>query len=573
MTNRLASYMIFALAVFMAGFISLGVAFTVTPLTSDTAEMAIITHGIQTYGPSWLENWVFPPDNQLLTLLPFAFLFYHLAGISLSTIVVQGWLIFFVNAMLTTLIVGYITQSIYAATVTAVLALLANPQTIGGVAMLAFPITHNIAWTFALLATWLLLKRLSGTRKYSMLIAVLTIAGVVSDPWFFAAFLAPAMFLVWKHEKWGLEARGDPSKLLWILLSSFMIGEMANLFLHHAGVMLPNGDPIAPPALFIKHIPLLLRGVLLLFTGTANLPSGYHLLLVLTLILSALIIAVLLIKCRTFLSTRHKLAILFFTLSIASISVAYVTTGFAIDIGSTRFLINIFYSAIALFVIAAFDTGFVRWRSRFRWKAANYAITSALLSYVSITTISIANVPLHYQADGNVARYEYGLSRFLVQHKLAYGYGPYFNGVNTLLLDALSKSLITAVPVNCNMGLIEPFFGGGGNNRWVNKDADANASRQFFVFRNGAQRYESCAQRNLGDPSVIYHYSDFDIYVYDRNLMPDMLHNEITQRQMWEANNIKKNRNGIVKVCKALDINDRGIQDAYTWLLVHGLAT
>ena len=97
----------------------------------------------------------------MLSLLPFAEIYYALAGVSGSTIIIQGWVIFVVNAALTGLLVKEASGSWKWGAIAWFLALLANPEAIGQPAILAYPVTHNSVWAFGLLGAYGLIRYLT----------------------------------------------------------------------------------------------------------------------------------------------------------------------------------------------------------------------------------------------------------------------------------------------------------------------------------------------------------------------------------------------------------------------------
>ncbi|MDA8152978.1 MAG: hypothetical protein M0003_09755, partial [Acidithiobacillus sp.] len=151
MAKRWALWGLFAVLSVAALISSLGTAFQTLPLNPDMAEMALIYQGIVHHGWRFPFTWRFTQDNQILSLLPFALIFYALAGVSGASIIIQGWLIFVVNALLTGLLVKVATKSWRWAGLAWLLALLASPMAIGQPAILAYPVTHNSVWAFGLL--------------------------------------------------------------------------------------------------------------------------------------------------------------------------------------------------------------------------------------------------------------------------------------------------------------------------------------------------------------------------------------------------------------------------------------
>uniref|UniRef100_E6QB19 Uncharacterized protein n=1 Tax=mine drainage metagenome TaxID=410659 RepID=E6QB19_9ZZZZ len=90
MAKRWALWGLLAVLSVAALISSLGTAFQTLPLNPDMAEMALIYQGIVHHGWRFPFTWRFNQDNQFLSLLPFALIFYALAGVSGASIVIQG---------------------------------------------------------------------------------------------------------------------------------------------------------------------------------------------------------------------------------------------------------------------------------------------------------------------------------------------------------------------------------------------------------------------------------------------------------------------------------------------------
>ena len=86
MGKRWVFWGLFALLSVAALISSLGTAFQTIPLNLDMAEMALIYNGSVHHGWTFPFTWRFTQDNQILSLLPFALIFYALAGVSGTSI-------------------------------------------------------------------------------------------------------------------------------------------------------------------------------------------------------------------------------------------------------------------------------------------------------------------------------------------------------------------------------------------------------------------------------------------------------------------------------------------------------
>ena len=545
---------------------SLGTAFQTLPLDSDTAEMAIIANGIANHGLDWLIHWQFPPDNQILTLLPVATLYYWVFGTSLTAIILQGWLIFFANAVITSVIVKDVTKSLFSGFMAFFLALVANPQAVGSPTILAFPISHNIAWFWGLLGAYGLIRFISGRSNGLLLVALTVIVGTISDPWFTAAFTIPAMIISWKARKWFHTELHRKSVVIKIIAICFAFGEIVSMALHYFGFFLPNGDPIASLGLLIKHIPILVKSLLLMFSFTPIPNDGPFMVLWVLYAVTAAMTAFILFRLKTTDDNVERVAIRFFIMSISTISFAFIVTGFAQNIYASRFLVNVYYSVIIIISITVH-----RCWANINRENRMLSISScvALICYIALTGHLITKNGIRYNVSIN-ERNPNIITTFLEKKHLDYGFGPYFQNVNTMLLNVASSGNVTAVPISCNMGYMTPFFGGGGNKLWLSPDKSV-IHNQFVVFRRGDIRYNQCIKNNAGIPDKVYHIDNWTIFKYHKNLTPMTLENVKIKHEAWVSDNIKRNRIGITKVCKQLGINQRWIQSAYGWLLAHGV--
>ncbi|WP_248885902.1 hypothetical protein [Acidithiobacillus acidisediminis] len=561
-----AAFAVLSVAVLVS---SLGTAFQTLPLDSDTAEMAIIANGITNHGLDWLIHWQFPPDNQILSLLPVATLYYWIFGTSLTAIILQGWLIFFANAVITSVIVKDVTKSLFSGFMAFFLALVANPQTVGSPTILAFPISHNIAWFWALLGAYGLIGYISGRSNGLLLVALTVIIGTISDPWFTAAFTIPAMIISWKARRWFHTELHRKSVVIKIIAICFVFGEIVSMALHYFGIFLPNGDPIASLGLLIKHIPILAKSLLLMFSFTPIPNDGPFMVLWVLYAVTAAMTAFILFRLKVAEDNFTRITIRFFMLSISTILVAFIVTGFAQNIGASRFLVNVYYSVIVIISISVHRCwANIRHENKIQ-NAFCIAPGIALMCYIMLTVHLIVGTGMRFNVSKNERTLNI-LVHFLEEKHLNYGFGPYFQNVNTMLLNVVSSENVTGVPVSCNMGYMTPFFGGGGNKLWLSPDKSV-IHNQFVVFRRGDVRYNQCIKNNAGIPNKVYHIDNWTIFGYHKNLTPMTLENVKIKHEAWVRYNIKRNRIGITKVCKQLGINQRWIQSAYGWLLAHGI--
>jgi len=185
MIRRWALWGLFSILSIAALISSLGTAFQTLPLNPDMAEMALIYQGVVHHGWRFPFSWRFNQDNQFLSLLPFALIYYAVAGVSGAAIVVQGWSIFVVNCIFSGFLARVITESWKLGWLAFFITLIANPFAIGQPGILAYPVSHNSVWIFGLIGIIAIITYIKKHCSRSLIILTLAVfVGTVSDPWF-----------------------------------------------------------------------------------------------------------------------------------------------------------------------------------------------------------------------------------------------------------------------------------------------------------------------------------------------------------------------------------------------------
>ncbi|MHB1737798.1 MAG: hypothetical protein ACYCQM_14755 [Acidithiobacillus sp.] len=258
MAKRWALWGLFAVLSVAALISSLGTAFQTLPLNPDMAEMALIYQGTIHHGWRFPFTWRFTQDNQTLSLLPFALIFYALAGVSGASIIIQGWLIFVVNAVLTGVLVKVATKSWRWAGLAWLLTLLASPMAIGQPAILAYPVTHNSVWAFGLLGAIGLIRYFTDRPGWALpLLLVCVGVGTISDPWFDAAFTAPVLLLAWKSPKWFQTDKATRRALIKAVIITYIAGRIAYFGLELLHMVPGRGIGFASLSAMLHHLVLL----------------------------------------------------------------------------------------------------------------------------------------------------------------------------------------------------------------------------------------------------------------------------------------------------------------------------
>ncbi|MBU2758836.1 hypothetical protein [Acidithiobacillus sulfurivorans] len=543
---------------------SLGTAFQTLPLNPDMAEMALIYQGIVHHGWRFPFTWRFTQDNQILSLLPFALIFYALAGVSGASIIIQGWLIFVVNAVLTGLLVKVATKSWRWAGLAWLLALLASPMAIGQPTILAYPVTHNSVWVFGLLGAIGLIRYFTDRPGWALpLLLVCVGVGTISDPWFDAAFTAPVLLLAWKSPKWFQADKTTRRALIKAVIITYIAGRIVYFGLELLHMVPGRGVGFASLSAILRHLVLLAKstGILL---QLYPFPSSELTWMLWGVYLVGLCGAVILsFQARQQISPAVKVLLAFSWLSIGIIATAFVLTNFAHGIWASRFLVNVFYLAI----VALVTFGAVRCFAGSNLTKLLLLIT--LIGYVMLGLAAIDHANWRYTSNWAGI---HSLAKWFVTHNLYNGYGQYFEA-GAPLLGIASNEGITARPLSCNTGYLIPRLSSGDDQFWFGAVAlPSSQEPQFVVFDQADHKWARCTIKSFGNPDMKFKHGALDIWVYRHDLSQQLIMAHDDFKHKWMLMNIENNRKAITKVGTTLGISSWWAQNAYTWLLKKGIA-
>ena len=564
MAKRWTLWGLFAVLSVAALISSLGTAFQTLPLNPDMAEMAMIYNGTVHHGWMFPFTWRFTQDNQVLSLLPFAEIYYALAGVSGSTIIIQGWLIFVVNAALTGMLVKVATKSWRWAWLAWLLALLASPMAVGQPAILAYPVTHNSVWAFGSLGAIGLIRYFTDRPKWALpLVLACVFVGTVSDPWFDAAFTAPVLLLAWKSPKWFQADKTMRHPLTKSVIIIYIMGRITYFGLELLHMAPGRGIGFASPSAMIHHLLLLAKstGILLQFYPFPSNLLGW--VLWSTYIIGLCGVVTLSFQARRENSPAVRILLVFSRLSIGIIAAAYVLTNFAHSLWAARFLVNVFYLAIAALV----TFGAVHWFTSSTLTKLLLGVT--LIGYVMLGLTTIDRADWRYTPNWAGT---HKLSKWLIAHNYKNGYGQYFEA-NTPLLGVASNEKIIARPLSCNMGYLIPRLASGDDQFWfATAPLPSHRGSQFVAFDENDAKWQNCAIRDFGKPDQKFRHGALNIWVYRHDLSQQLILEQSAFRHKWTLMNIARNRQAIANIGKTLDISSAWAQSAYTWLLKKGIA-
>lgn len=541
--------------------ISLGTAFKALPINPDMVAMALIYHGINQYGWNFLFTWRFTQDNQILSLFPFSTIFYAIAGVSGNSVIIQGWLIFVINGALSGILVKIITRSWKWGGLTWLLSLMASPSVIGWPAIMAYPVSHNSVWAFGLLGTIAIVKYFKDQSIWSLPVILFCVfVGTVSDPWFGAAFSVPLLILFWKSPKWIGIAKQERRYLIKYLIITYISARIVYFILEIFKIVPGHSLGFASPSLYLYHLELLLKSL-----GIFFFLYPFHASFILILYLSSIFVTIgLILTTKTRTTNYLKASNIFIALSAGIIIAAFILTSFADGIISARFLINIFYFFIVIFVVNIA----IKW-SHFKKVFRIFpVIVFACYFFIALTT-TYHNKVL-YSANWNGTK---SLVEWLYKNNLKNGFGEYFR-TNSPSFEIASHGKVKARPLSCNMGYLIPRLSSGDDQYWFGENSlHSREKANFLIFENPGVKWKNCAESTFGKPHTKLQHGNFNIWIYHDDLAKKLYISYGKFKYHWALKNIENNRKSINKVGKNLGIHSAWAQNAYTWLLQNGLAT
>ena len=561
MAKRWALWGLFAVLSVAALISSLGTAFQTLPLNPDMAEMAQIYNGIAQYGLMFPFTWGYTQDNQVLSILPVAEIFYAITGVSGASVVIQGWLIFVVNAALTGLLVKVATQSWRWAGLAWLLALLASPMAIGQPAILAYPVTHNSVWAFGLLGAIGLIRYFTDRPGWALPVTSLcVIVGTVSDPWFAAAFTVPAFILAWFSRRLFEVDTPSRKRMLKGIAYSYIIGKLLYFLGELAGMLPSDGLSFATFPQMINHVGLLAESIALYFQAYPA-PSNYVLQAILVLYVTSITVVVALGTNTGYLKNKEtKILLVFSVLSSIVIAFAFIFTAYADGIGSSHFIVNIFYIGILWIMI----TAAALWDSQ--KTIARIFVAMAIGGYLSLGAASISVTGWRFHPNWGNTR---TVAAFLADHHLHNGYTEYWNTKNAWSLDILTRNTVVLHALSPNMGVLWPRDAAQ-SSLW-NKPAPG-FQPTFFIFYASEPGYKAATMKTFGQPKQVLHFENDTVYLYDHDLSQQLALAIKNGMIRWNIKNNKNNRKSISKVGRTLGVSSAWAQNTYSWLIIHGLA-
>lgn len=500
---------------------------TLRMLDPDMVHSVLVWQGVAQHGLSWLNEWRFTQDNWLLSLIPFQALMVQLGNNAISTLVFSGWLIFFLAAVFSALIARQLAGNLAAAITFTLLVWINAYGHIEGFA--SYAVSHNITNLFGLITLWQLMRWVSRPSwANGLLICLLQLMAGLSDPWLLPTYTLPMMLslavagifykdqLSYKAGAWiplllGLSAvfvlvkTGAFGAFAFMPSMHFSLGGLS-LALENAKNLVGNIGgmfSVIPPAAPAWH-----------FWPEAQFLSGLPEFLL-------IVAAFLCVFARWVLypvSNNLKIYAWVAAFSVGGISLAYVISSVAANVGSSRFVINCLYLVtISLVVYLAKNWGEIK-------RGYKWAILLFVSAYLGTALVSyIRFVKSGWEQSDRVVN---ALIQTLDAHGLNYGYGQY-HGSKSNAVTVVTHGRIIIRPVTYDqatgqIGFTHPQTAV----RWFTSDDAPKDQKRFFVYLTRATQecpdFDQCRDalfRDFGQPAEAIPFEKGMIYVWNHPLI------------------------------------------------------
>jgi len=143
---------------------------------ADASQAAMLWHGIGHYGPGFLKDWIFTPDNWVFSLYPISFSLFALFGPEPALVILTGWLVFVASVLVSGAIAKV--QGAARSAVIVPLALLFSGLYAHQEGFLSYPASHNVTNLYGLVAFLCLLAWIKSRNAcLPPLVVLLLVAG------------------------------------------------------------------------------------------------------------------------------------------------------------------------------------------------------------------------------------------------------------------------------------------------------------------------------------------------------------------------------------------------------------
>ncbi len=548
-----ASLIIFLTASCALLLLTIGIAYHSLPINSeDLTEMATIYEGISRHGLLFPLTWHYNQDNQLLTLVPFSYIFYSITGVSINSIIAQGWSIFVLNAMVVGFVVAAMTRSWRFGLLAWLLSLCATPSVIGWPIILAYPVTHNSAWFYAMIGFYLIASSVNTTVFARGAIFVLTFIGTLSDPWFLMAFTFPMILSLYKCRK---SVKPNAGPIIKTIIIGFAAGSIGGLLLTLYGVTSGTSVHIAPPQMMVDHFIDIFKtiGMFFHFYPTPEYPELYFVIVAYSIALFTMAIDT--TKYYAQMRSEWKLFYISLGSSALAMGAVYIITNYVSSGISVRYLLNFYYIGITLFALSAYAL----------WSQGKIlqriAVAVSISGYAILGLSSPHEFDLSYQANtGHI----HNLVKFMDKNHLSQGYSTIYWGFpNPAVLRLLSDDKISLHTLGNKDGYLVPA-GNASSDIWYNGKIKENPS---FVMTTKDVRSQLSVIKTFGSPKYIISYEAYNFYIYKNNIFDKELQAIKTANADWRMHNAERNATAIQRTCGAIGIQCGSIVSDYIHII------
>jgi len=366
---------------------------------SDAAFPGLIWYGLKEYGWEFIPSVIYGKANWLFSIISIHFIFFSLFTPSLNLIFTVGWLIFTLNAFFSTFLIKKALNIPFYSNFILILLIIFLTVDYGNFTAYGFyyPVTHNstFTWVLGALIITIYLLNLSTFKEnivkfYLLLITAISATIGFSDAWFHAVYSLPAIIslilvgFIYKHKNlllrigflilsitlgWFLSYTKFFGLLDFVTTSSFSFVNSLDQFEKNLSIYLYS---------ILSYFGLLQAFKVSSFLGIFMI-STFITMLLLSIIFFKKQLKNFIVESNISQDFSPTFLIIFFLMSIVSISLSFILYRHVIDMVSSRYLINIYYFMFSLFILMG-----AKMNKDFPGKIFRYFLVSFLILYLSL---------------------------------------------------------------------------------------------------------------------------------------------------------------------------------------------
>lgn len=486
----------------------------------DCINGVLIYLDLKREGLQAVSQWILNADNFIFNLHWISWIWFAFFGTSVLSLTTFSAGIFLLCVVGAALIVLRITSNRrQAAVAVALLFPIANNLINTGQ---SHPVAHGITMIYVLasvIITLDLLTSLNGARWRWSALVLMTAACTISDPWFDAAFAAPAVLALGvltvvcrQRDDWSAARAVTVAAAVvvgvvfgqgvyWILVHYQLITEQVTLF--------------ASVSVMSTNLQLLSQVLPTLFNyDTTQTPGGLGWVFIASgiLLLGILVRHTPLTWQRT--ATPARFVMVFGLLSCLIMVFAFVVTGYATSSGlsSARYLLNIYYLAFVIGIVIAGEA----WASL---GGERLVVVCWLVLFCVPGVVQLTQTfrQIGFQHASLEAHRE--VVAWLEQEGLHDGFAPYFSGqVGANSLTYISDYRLAVRPLEIVGGRLRPFAANV-NRGWFGDGASGNF---FAVHASDESTFQPAAIASFGAPQKTVRHGDYVVWIWPGNLITNL---------------------------------------------------